>query len=171
MSPIVVNDTNIFIDLISVDLLDAFFNLPIDVHTTDFVFNELTEPSQHRKVEAFILQNKLKLKRHSAIEVVEIAEFQSNCDNNVSIADCSVWLYAQKNNYTLLTGDGKLRKSASKSGVDVCGILKIFDLLVEDFKIIPRRDGAEKLAKLYKINNRLPSREIEDRLARWGNLL
>ena len=32
METIVVNDTNIFIDLISVDLLDEFFSLPIDIH-------------------------------------------------------------------------------------------------------------------------------------------
>lgn len=43
MGTIVVNDTNIFIDLISVDLLDEFFSLPIDIHTTDFVINELTQ--------------------------------------------------------------------------------------------------------------------------------
>lgn len=57
----------------------------------------------------------------------------------MSIADYSVWLYAEKNNYTLLTGDGKLRKSASKSGVEVCGILKIFDMLVEDYQLYQNR--------------------------------
>ena len=45
MDILVVNDTNIFIDLISVDLLDDFFNLPIGVHTTDLVLNELTDES------------------------------------------------------------------------------------------------------------------------------
>ena len=114
-----------------------------------------------------IRQNKLTVKLHSAIEVIEIAEFQTTCDNNVSITDCSVWLYAKKNNYTLLTGDGKLRKSASKSGVEVCGILKIFDMLVEDYQIISKQNGADMLEKLFKINNRLPSREIENRLNKW----
>lgn len=167
MGTIVVNDTNIFIDLISVDLLDEFFSLPIDIHTTDFVVHELTEPLQQKKVESYIRQNKLTVKLHSAIEVIEIAEFQTTCDNNVSITDCSVWLYAKKNNYTLLTGDGKLRKSASKSGVEVCGILKIFDMLVEDYQIISKQNGADMLEKLFKINNRLPSHEIENRLNKW----
>lgn len=66
-----------------------------------------------------------------------------------------------------MTGDGKLRKSASKSGVEVCGILKIFDMLVEDYQIISKQNGADMLEKLFKINNRLPSREIENRLNRW----
>lgn len=167
MGTVVVNDTNIFIDLISVDLLDEFFSLPIDIHTTDFVVNELTEPSQQKKVKSYIKQNKLTVKRHSAMEVMEIAEFQTACDNNVSITDCSVWLYAKKNNFTLLTGDGKLRKSAGKSGVEVCGMLKIFDMLVDDYQIISKKNGANMLEKLFKINNRLPSREIENRINRW----
>lgn len=167
MGTIVVNDTNIFIDLISVDLLDDFFSLPLDIHTTDFVINELTEPVQRQKVESYINRKKLTVKRHSAVEVMEIAEFQSRCDNNVSITDCSVWLYAQKHHYILLTGDNKLRKSASKSGVGVCGILKIFDMLVDDYQIISKKDGADILEKLFKINNRLPSREIENRLKNW----
>ena len=82
MGTIVVNDTNIFIDLISVDLLDEFFSLPIDIHTTDFVVHELTEPLQQKKVESYIRQNKLTVKLHSAIEVIEIAEFQTTCENN-----------------------------------------------------------------------------------------
>lgn len=49
METIVVNDTNIFIDLIAVDLLDKFFSLPIEIHTTDFVVHELTEPLQKKK--------------------------------------------------------------------------------------------------------------------------
>lgn len=168
MKTIVVNDTNIFIDLISVDLLDAFFNLPIYIHTTDFVLNELTEPIQQQKVRFYIKHNKLTIKRHSSFEVFEIAKFHDSCDNNVSITDCSVWLYAKKNNYSLLTGDNKLRKSASKSGVEVYGILKIFDMLVEDYQIISKQNGADMLEKLFKINNRLPSHEISNRINKWS---
>ena len=66
-----------------------------------------------------------------------------------------------------MTGDGKLRKTASKSGLEVCGILKIFDMLVEDYQIISKQNGEDMLEKLFKINNRLPSREIENRLNKW----
>lgn len=41
MEKIVVSDTNIFIDLISVNLLDGFFSLPWEVHTTDMIMKEL----------------------------------------------------------------------------------------------------------------------------------
>lgn len=41
MKKIVVNDTNVFIDLLVVGLLEQFFLLPWEVHTTDFVMQEL----------------------------------------------------------------------------------------------------------------------------------
>lgn len=168
MDIIVVNDTNIFIDLMSVDLLDDFFRLPIEIHTTDFVLNELTDESQHNAIQKHISLKHLTIKRHSGAEVAAIVSFQETCRNNISIADCSVWLYAKYNGYTLLTGDAKLRSSAQKSGVNVCGILRIFDMLVEDFKIISPDAGAKRLELLYKINNRLPSREIECRIRKWS---
>ena len=34
---LVVNDANIFIHLIEIDLLDRFFQLDLEMHTTDFV--------------------------------------------------------------------------------------------------------------------------------------
>lgn len=169
MDTIVVNDTNIFIDLISVNLLDEFFQLPIQIHTTDLVIHELEDPVQKQLVLTYISKKKLIEKKHSAAELSEIAELKNNSNNNVSIADCSVWLYAMKNQYTLLTGDAKLRKSASHSGVKVCGILKIFDMLVDEHQIIPMEKGAEKLAQLFRINNRLPSQEIRDRISKWGS--
>lgn len=37
MTDIVVSDTNIFIDLMSVGLLDLVCNLPLQIHTVDYV--------------------------------------------------------------------------------------------------------------------------------------
>lgn len=47
---IVVSDTNIFFDLISVDLLNDFFQLPCKIVTTDFVVNEIEQPNQLGKI-------------------------------------------------------------------------------------------------------------------------
>jgi len=38
---IAVNDANIFIDLLEIDLIDTFFELKLDLHTTNLVLNEL----------------------------------------------------------------------------------------------------------------------------------
>lgn len=50
MKTIVVNDTNVFIDLFSVGLLGVFFALPWEIHTTDFVMLELLREGQHAAV-------------------------------------------------------------------------------------------------------------------------
>lgn len=84
MDIIVVNDTNIFIDLISVDLLDDFFHLPIGIHTTDFVLNELTDESQSDAIQRHVSLKHLTVKRYSGTEVAEIVSFQATCHNNVS---------------------------------------------------------------------------------------
>lgn len=70
------------------------------------------------------------------------------------------------NNYTLLTGDNQLRKQAIKSNVKVKGIIYIFDFLVES-RIISPQQAAEKLQQLFKANQRLPKKEIEERISQW----
>ena len=44
---VVVNDTNIFIDLLSVELLEEAFKLPIDFHTVDYVVSEIVDSYQN----------------------------------------------------------------------------------------------------------------------------
>ncbi len=54
MKQIVVNDTNVFIDLHAVGLLEEFFHLPWEVHTTDFVLLELKREDQRDAVLCFL---------------------------------------------------------------------------------------------------------------------
>ena len=42
---LVISDTNILLDLISVDMLEDFFSLPCDFSTTDFVISEIIQPA------------------------------------------------------------------------------------------------------------------------------
>lgn len=77
-----------------------------------------------------------------------------------------IWYYAKQNNYTLLTGDRKLRNSAVNEGVEVRGIIYVFDELVANGIMTPS-SAAEKLALLKSINPRLPESEIEKRLKQW----
>ena len=50
METIVVSDTNIFIDLIEIGLLDDLFSLPWEIHTTDLVMLELKDANQKQVV-------------------------------------------------------------------------------------------------------------------------
>lgn len=165
---VVVNDANIIIDLYSVGLLEEFFKLPIRVHTSDFVYNEIKVDKQKEAIDKYIASGALTIKKYTSEEVLEIVELQAQCTGNISLEDCSVWLYAKKNNFRLLTGDKTLHNHAVGDGVAVSGILYVFDCLVKE-KIITPSVGAEKLALLYSINVRLPKKLIELRINQWSN--
>tara|TARA_B100001146_G_scaffold217296_1_gene221725 strand:- start:472 stop:987 length:516 start_codon:yes stop_codon:yes gene_type:complete len=162
---IVINDANILIDLAKLDLLDVFSKLPFDLHTTDFVYEELNE-DQKSPVSILSQNGFLKI-----IETEEIVDFQSitellDSSNGLSFEDCSVWYYSKKLSGTLLTGDGKLRKQVSKQGIEVRGIIYIFDELVK-YKLLEYSIAIEKMERLYQLNNRLPKKEIDKRIELW----
>ena len=166
---IVISDTNILLDLISINILDIFFNLPCEFYTTDFVINEIKKPNQIQAIDKFVKSNKLDIINFDFTEMININNIQSKTDNNVSITDCSVWYYAKKTGGRLLTGDGNLRKSAEKDNVKVSGILYIFDNLVE-YEILAKSEAAELLNRLLNINKRLPADECKKRINHWRKL-
>jgi rRNA maturation endonuclease Nob1 len=166
---IVVNDTNIFIDLYSVGLIDAFFNLPFEVHTVDFVVNEIEDEQQSLLVNRLIDNGRLTVHSFAAEELLEVLELQANAGGNVSVTDCAVWQYAKQRDYVLLTGDRQLRNKAIESNVTVKGILYVFDQLVE-CSILPPKDAATKLKELMAINVRLPKGLIQERIVKWESL-
>lgn len=163
---IVVSDTNIFIDLVKLDLLGDFFSLPWDIHTTDFVISELKIPEQKAAVMAFTKRKKLTIGELDAEEVGLIVERSDETGGKISITDFSVCHYAQKHNYTLLTGDMNLRKVAVNENISVHGILFLFDELVRH-GILPPELAADTLQKLKGINTRLPLDEVDSRIKKW----
>ena len=168
MKKIVVNDTNVFIDLYEVGLLEEFFSLPWEVHTTDFVMLELQREGQHETVAKYKANKRLVVPVFEAKEMLEIGNlFQQYVNRtNLSLTDCSVWYYAKVNKYVLLTGDRKLRTTSILDGVEVHGVIYVFDALVE-FDMISRQVAVEKLQQLYTINPRLPKEEIDKRINLW----
>lgn len=168
MEKIVVNDTNVFIDLLDVGLLDQFFHLPWEIHTTDFVMWELLKEGQKDAVARFEQEGLLHVASFdfNDIQIINKLHKQFNTKTNVSLTDCSVWYYAKQNSYTLLTGDRKLRNSAVSDGVEVRGIIYVFDELVNT-GVIPLDTATDKLVLLKEKNPRLPKDEIEKRLRQW----
>ena len=165
MKKIVVNDTNVFIDLFNVGLLEELFALPWEVHTTDLVMLELQREEQKEIVARYQSEGRLHIPVFEPEEMIVMAEMKIRA--GVSITDCSVWYYAKVNNYILLTGDGKLRKSSLLDGVEVHGIIYVFDELVES-GILQKTTAAERLKELWKSNPRLPKEEIEKRINIWS---
>lgn len=164
---IIISDSNIFFDLISVDLLKDFFKLPCKIATTDFVINEIIKSDQQKKIGSYIDSKQLHVEGFEANELLEIISIYQSTDNNVSLTDCSVWYYAKKTQGRMLTGDAKLRRVASEDNVKVSGFLFILDNLIE-YGILSRCECADKLKQLIEINSRLPKKECEERIKLWG---
>jgi rRNA-processing protein FCF1 len=166
MEVVVVNDTNIFLDLYSIGCLDYFFQLPFTVHTVDFVLNEIKDEAQRSSLQPYLKCGLLHVHRFSAEELVDVVELHEEASGNVSIVDCSVWYYAQRNDYILLTGDRQLRARAINSHVTVRGIIYVFDCLVEN-RLMPPSLAADKMEELMAINQRLPKKIIQERIEVW----
>ena len=165
---IIVNDTNIFIDLQSIGLLRELCDLPYDVRTVDFVVNEIKDRAQADSLATLVGEGKIKVESFNINELAEIIEEHSTVSGNLSVPDCSVCYYARKHSATLLTGDRQLRRYAENNNVTVRGVLFIFDELVAH-NIIKTGIAAQKLRELTNINVRLPKSDIEKRIKKWSN--
>ena len=165
---ILVNDTNIFIDLHSVGLLEEMCRLPYEIHTVDFVVAEIADADQRRIFDELVARGEISVDGFTADEVIEIVEEHSSVSGNLSIPDCSVCYFARKHNVPMLTGDRRLRRYAEEQSIEVHGILFIFDELVKH-DIISTSMAADRLEELFAINARLPKAEIRDRINRWRN--
>lgn len=165
---ILVNDTNIFIDLHSVGLLEEMCRLPYEIHTVDFVVAEIADADQRRIFDELVDRGEIYVDGFTADEVIEIVEEHSSVSGNLSIPDCSVCYFARKHNVPMLTGDRRLRRYAEEQSIEVHGILFIFDELVRH-DIISTSMAADRLEELFAISARLPKAEIRDRINRWRN--
>ena len=166
---ILVHDTNIFIDLHSVGLLEEMCRLPYEIHTVDFVVAENADADQRRIFDGLVARGEISVDGFTADEVIEIVEEHSSVSGNLSIPDCSVCYFARKHNVPMLTGDRRLRRYAEEQSIEVHGILFIFDELVKH-DIISTSMAADRLEELFAINARLPKTEIRNRINRWKSV-
>lgn len=163
---LVVSDTNIFIDLLNTDLLEKFLELPIEVHTTDFVISELKD-EQAEVIIKKATENKIHIIEASDVEYDEIIN-QKKEKETLSIVDHSVYYYAKKLSAMILTGDKTFRKYAEVNKIEVKGILWTFDELNKK-KLMGKEQLAQKLTTLMGTNKRLPLDECNNRIKKWKN--
>lgn len=163
---IIVNDTNIFIDMHCIGLLQLMCSLPYEIHTVDFVAAELIDEDQKKAFEELVCNGKIIVDSFTAEEVMEIVAEHSSVSGNLSIPDCSVCYYAKKHGVPMLTGDRRLRHHAVQLSIEVHGILFLFDEMVAN-SVIPSIDAATKLEELMALNSRLPQAAIRERIDKW----
>ena len=162
---IVVNDTNILIDLFNAGLLPYCKQLNLEFRTLDLIMNEISVVEQREAVQAIVDEGTLKVFSLSGEQVgkvyLKISEYQGAC--NLSPEDISVMVYAIDNNCRLLTGDKKLKDKATLENVKVSGILYLTDLLAKESDI-SNASMIEALERLLNSNNRLPKKLIKERI-------
>lgn len=157
-----INDANILMDIVKLDLTDAFLKLAFELYTTDFVFAEMELEQQKQLVSESLIR--IGANQEDIIAIFKLSEQQAG----LSFEDCSTWYFAKKMDGILVTGDGKLRKKASDSGVEVRGMIYIIEQIKEQ-KLLSVKVCIEKLNLLKKLNDRLPMIEIEKKIQIWTN--
>ena len=162
---IVVNDTNILIDLFNAGLLPYCKKLNLEFRTLDVIINEIEDAEQYSAVQSIIDEGTLTVYSLSGEQVgtvfQKVAEYQGVC--NLSVEDISVMVYAIDNNCRLLTGDKKLKDKATLENVKVSGILFLTDMLTQE-AVISNNEMASALKRLLNSNNRLPKKLIKERI-------
>ncbi|MCR5131357.1 MAG: hypothetical protein K6C10_07860 [Prevotella sp.] len=169
MDVIVVSDTNVFIDLISVGLQEQFFLLPMEVHTTDMVVFEVRREGQSKIMTDLIDKGCLKVKAYTQEEMLPFFQAEHR-RYNLSPADYSVLTYSKNNGYILLTGDKKLRKVVLSENVEVHGSIYVIAQMVEHH-IISELQGVKKLEMLRSNNQRLPKAQLDVLIKKWRGSL
>jgi rRNA-processing protein FCF1 len=160
---LLITDANIFMDLEKVGLLESFDSLSFDFATSDFVFNELN-PQQQTVV------------KHLDVSIYEISaneiasfyqEFANLGQLNISYQDYSIFYHAKKCDGTVLSNDKRLRNFAKVRSIPIKGLFFIFDEFVVQ-GIVNKKLMTKKLILLKEINKRLPIKELDKRINKWG---
>lgn len=161
---VVVQDANVIFDLIDCDIFELFFQLDFEVVTTSLVLREISDAEQLRACQGAVDADGLEVIEISTIEYLRLQALDLP---GLKVADRSVLRIAEDRKAFLLTGDGRLRKTAKSINVTVCGTLWVFDQLIAS-ELLTYAEARAKLTHLREINPRLPQAEIEKRLLAWS---
>ena len=153
---VVITDVSVFFDLYHLKVLPEFFALDLEVHTTDFVYNEIINSEQKSEFAVFVRSKKLHIIKITPIEEDEIRAMELSRSNK-SFPDRTVLWKAKQFNCALLTCDSKLRKEAEGLGLEVRGSIWVINQLI-DAGIISSMQGIELFKQMKLVNPRLPNR-------------
>ncbi len=145
---IAVTDACIFIDIHKLRLTPSFFALPLEIHSTTDVINELYE--EHKQfLQAFVSVGKLTL--HSLSQTDRQAVSVGDFPLGLSEADKSAIYIAGTIEAILLSSDNMVRRYAKRKSIDCHGMLWVFESLV-DSSVLPAAEAAEKMTALISNN-------------------
>jgi hypothetical protein len=163
---ILVSDTSVLIDLERGQLLEATFALDWEFAVTDLLYKR--ELRAHNGKE--LVRLGLRVESLDGDGVRTALSYQARIPA-LSLPDSFALALAKINSWTLLAGDGELRKLAVIEAVDYHSVLWVFDQLLAQQAV-----AAETLHRsLTTIANhprcRLPTRDIRERLEQYARLM
>jgi predicted nucleic acid-binding protein len=165
---IIVNDANILIDLVKLDILLHFFQLPFSFHTTDIIFDELDDEQQQILL-PYIESEQLIVEEFTGEELITISTLKEE-KKQLSMEDCSAVFCAQKLEADLITSDKNLRNFAKTKAVTIRGHLWVLDMLFSHSIMT----GIEVTALLHRLQTEinpklgLPIAACEELKLKWN---
>ena len=169
---LIVEDTNIIIDLFTTGLLSFCHELKLEFHTTRYVVAEILESRQSAVLIGMINNGQLLIDDFVGEEYERLIKFIDECNgvNNLSEADCSVLLLAKRHECRLLTSDQKLKRTAMEHNIEVNGLLWLTDMLVE-VHIVSEEKMIYYLNRYLETNPRAPENEVLKRIDFYNQII
>ena len=167
----IVEDTNIMTDLFNTGLIKYYQHLNMEFHTTVYVYKEIGDPRQKEIITGLIMNGLLTIDSFEGedFDILTNTIKEAEGKNNLSEADWSVLLLAERLHCRLLTSDRKLVHQARLRGVEANGFLWLTEQMVEQ-SVITESTMADCL-QLYKdTNSRAPEPETTDRIKRYKRI-
>lgn len=162
---VAVKDACVLIDLANGGLLEAWFQLGIETHTTDLVIRQVKSDPHWQAVSSFVKAGLLTVATLSGNQMERMLEEIGGL--SVGIEDQTALFLAMELDAILLTGDRLLRLEGLKRQVEVHGILWILDQLVASHILTPKL-AAVKLQHMLDEGAFLPAEECKKRLGKWS---
>ncbi len=164
---VIVHDASVLIDLVAADLPGQWLGLGFETIVTSLVWREINRKSEKEKLQPYVEKGLLKIAHLPAETFSEVVVLRSEISFDISLEDASALYVAMARKGILLTGEKTLRQNAEKRGVEVHGLLWIFDLLIDRGKLLASiaADRLEHLAA--KRTSRLPKDECSQRIKKW----
>lgn len=168
---VAIKDSNVFIDLELMGLLEPIRQLDIEIVTSAFVVQELEE-GEHNTSLSYIRTGIIQVALISGEEMATsfAAFMEENQNQGLSATDLSVLFLAHREGAIVLTGDGLMRKYARTWGLEVRGTLWIMDQLVERSILEPDLAAGlldTLMQRTGKDQRYLPPKEVAKRIEKW----
>lgn len=164
----IVEDTNILIDLFNTGLIRYCQLMGVEFHTTGYVISEIEDHEQRTFIIGYIKNGMLKVDTFEGDDYVLLVNTKQSFEgqNNLSDADCSVMLLAERLQCRLLTADQKLVRQARERGLEANGFLWLTDKMVE-MGIVEPTMMADYLQRYKDTNPRVKEPETTERITQY----